>query len=217
MRNVEKRTRPALAARWPGERLEATESYPTPGHLQAAGTAFAERWRDTAERFISSFFHALTDDHGPAVGAVNDEARRANLTIGPEDMPSPEHWSLVALLAGHAEVGLVPSVASVLQVARLGGWPLPLGGGDQLAEVRDLLEREVSAAGIVAYARKLSEYGRRARRVRRLWRVLRNELGACPWPDGILAGNPTVAPHESGPAGYFSDHALARVFGEGGR
>jgi hypothetical protein len=164
--------------RGPGENWKHDRSYPGPADLQARGERFAAAWRRAAECFTSCFFHALADaPHGPEVAAVLAEARRVDLRLGPEHFPSRQTWSLVAVICGFAETGTRLTPTAVLAAARAGEMALPIGGGgDELAELQTVLWRESSAALLLHHARELQRFARKARQVRRLWRVLSDTL-----------------------------------------
>lgn len=150
--------------------------YAPPSELQSLGEQFAARWIAAAERFASSFFRSLTDPPTPAVESALQAARDAHLRLSPADLPSPEHWQLVALLCAFAERRERPTIETVLAVANAARMALPGGGGDPAAELRQILECESSAAGILSWARELQECSRRDRQFKRLWRALRGWL-----------------------------------------
>ncbi len=175
-----KEARPALATRHPGEYWNTRSSYPNAQTIQDLGEQFAERWQDAAERFTSSFFRALTDSPVTAIDA--------GLQLYPRDFPSPEHWGLVSILCGFAERKVQPSIDGILRVAHDAGFDLPGGGGDPAAELRLILERESSAAGLPSWARELQVCARKHRQVARLWSVLRG------WIEGPIGGGSQTTP-----------------------
>ncbi len=200
---LKKMARPALATRGPGEDHKHPQSYPRAAELQSLGEQFALRWIDAAERFTCSFFRALTD---PPVTAIDDDLR-----LSPGDFPSSEFWNLVAILCGFSEHKVRPTIDAILRVAHDAGFDLPGGGGDPAAELRDVLERESSAAGLPSWARELQVCARKHRQVARLWSVLRgwikNPLGDTRIDSGTIR---TAAPP---PTRRFSSRALATVRG----
>lgn len=185
-----KQKRPrALAGADTAGSLRHEGSYPTRRELQALGEQFADRWIDAAIRFASALFRALTDAPILAIERVIEAAREHVAQLGPESFPTSEHLNLAALLFSFSGRRITPTVERVQQAAQLSDMQLPLGGGDQLAELRLVLRTENSAAGIGNYARELRACGRKAQQVRRLWRVLRDYLA-----DDDIDTAPTATP-----------------------
>jgi len=176
MTPIKKEARPALMTRGPGDNWKRRSSYPNSPTVQELGERFAERWIDSATRFSSAFYRALTDPPIAAVAEVLQAARDAKLQLEPADFPSAESWRLVSILSGFSESNIRPSIDAILRVAHDAGLDLPGGGGDPAAELRLILESESSAAGLPSWARELHECSRRRRRVDRLYHVLRDEL-----------------------------------------
>jgi len=154
----------------------AQTSYPVRRDFQSVGEQFAGRWMDASTRFASAFFRVLTDAPIPAIAKIIDALRSENAMLSPMNFPTPAHWNLTAILCGFAERRIPPTASRVLAVAESGGFELPIGGGDALAETRAILCCESSAAGIGSWIREIRACAKKHHRARRLWRVLRDSI-----------------------------------------
>jgi len=162
--------RPSGRATTTGKNTNQRGSYPPVRTVQDRADALAREWHDIAVRFLSGFFHDPVRGHDAAVDAA----------LGPEHFPSAETWKLARALAGHVDVGLIPTIASVLRVMRANNWELPGGGGDERAELRAVLWAQSSAVCVRTYAALLHDFGERRRLARVLQGAYRDLLDHAP-------------------------------------
>ncbi len=209
-----KNARPALSTRRPGGNLRHDQFYPGAAVNQSsddpiltAGEQFAARWREAAACFSSAFYRALTDPPMPCVAAVIQAARDENLQLTADDFP-PGFWPLIAVLIRHAECGIRPDIDSVLSLAARWDEALPIGGGGVRAELREILEREASAAGLLSWAHELKACARKARQFHRLHRRLGALVGA---PIEAVSQAPVAATATPASVRRFSARAIAAV------
>lgn len=145
---------------------EHKRSYPSVRTVQRRANALARDWFDVAVRFLSGFWHDPIAGYNAAVDAG----------LGPEHFPSEQTWNLARALAGHVDVQLTPTIASVLRVIRANNWELPGGGGDECAELTAVIWAESSGACVRTYAALLHDFGERRRLARVLQQAYRDLL-----------------------------------------